>query len=220
MTVGAGLQVATMFTSPRDAHRFPDLARSDVVAMYLSRVIREGIGPEWLARYSLEQLGLAVAGLAVVLAVLCLALPGARRTIGANTVAGLLLCLASPAVFAISVMSNHTVADRYAALPVALLVTGLLILAAGVPRVGKALFALGCAGVVALGAFSWTTGPLRGEGPDYVNAVRIAARDDCPTPATIVPIPLAPVPVQWVSQLPCERLLDGRHSLPGFLNTL
>jgi len=130
-----------------------------------------------------------------------------RRRPGGDAVIGVVLVAASPAVFAADVLVNHTVADRYAAAPVALLVAGLLVLAAG----GRRLFHLACAGVVVLGLSSFATHPARGQGPDWVEAMRRAAAE-CRAPGQVVPVRVAPAtaePPGWVVELPCDRITPG-----------
>ncbi len=78
------------------------------------------------------------------------------------------------------------------------------------------LFAVACAGIVALGALSFETHHRRGTGPDYTDAVRRAATTRCPSPADTVRIQIAPVETpesglpQWYVTLPCSRLLESR----------
>jgi hypothetical protein len=213
LTAGAVAQVLTMVRDPRTPSPFPELARADLLDLYVQRVVRDGLSPSRLAGLSNDTLLLVVAAGAAVLLGLAVAAAAGRRRPGSNAVIGVVLVAASPAVFALNVLVNHTVADRYAAAPVALLVAGLLVLASGVPRAGTWVFLAACAGVVALGMSSFTTHPVRGAGPDYVAEVRRAAVE-CREPGHVLHLQLAPVPAEpagarWFTDLPCDRLLTG-----------
>jgi RNA chaperone Hfq len=106
----------------------------------VQRVVRDGLSPGPLSHLSDDTLLLVVAASAAVLLGLVVAAAGARRRPGGNAAVGAALVVASPAMFVLNVWVNHTVADRDAAVPVALRVAGLLLLAPGVPRVGRWTF--------------------------------------------------------------------------------
>jgi hypothetical protein len=214
LSAGAAIQVLTMVTDPRPQPLFPGPTRDDLPALYLDRVVRDGLSPVPLAHVPDDALVLVVAAGAAVLLGLAVAAAGIRRRPGGRAVVGAGLLAASPAVFVTDVLVNHTVADRYAALPVALLVAGLLLLVSGVPRVGSWAFLVACAGVVGLGAASFTTHPARGEGPDHVVEVRRAAATGCRTPEQVVRVRVAPVSERpgarrWFTELPCDRITTG-----------
>jgi hypothetical protein len=214
MTAGAVTQVLTMASNPRTPPPFAELPRDDLLSLYVQHVVRAGLSPGPLSHLSNDTLLLVVSASAAVLLGLAVAAAGARRRPGSNAVIGVILVAASPAVFVLNVSVNHTVADRYAAAPVALLVAGLLVLASGVPRVGTWVFLAACAGVATLGLVSFTTHPVRGDGPDFVAQVRAAAATACATPGHVVRIQVSPVSTEphaarWFTELPCDRITTG-----------
>ena len=202
LAAAAATQVLTMVRYPRTPPSYAGPPYRDLPALYLGRVLRDGLSPVPAAHLSDDALLLVLAASAAVL----LGLAGAHR-LGDRAALGGALVAASPAMFAADVLVNHTVADRYAAAPAALLVAGLLVLASGARRA----FVPACAGVVALGLWSFATHPARGQGPDWVDAVRTAATG-CRAPGQVVRVPVAPAsggPPRWVVQLPCGRITTG-----------
>jgi hypothetical protein len=207
----AATQVLTMERYPRTPPSFAGPPHGDLPWLYLDRVLRDGLSPVPAAWLSDDALLLVVSAGAAVLLGLAVAAAGARR-LGGHTALGVTLVAASPAMFVTDVLVNHTVADRYAAAPTGLLVGGLLVLAAGVPRV----FHLACAGVVVLGLSSFATHPARGQGPGWVDELRRAAAE-CRAPGQVVPVRLAPAtgdPPRWVVELPCDRIATGALDPP------
>jgi hypothetical protein len=218
MLGGAAAQVVTMLADPRTPAPWAELPRGDLLPLYGQHVVRDGLSPEPLAHVSGDALVLAVAAGGAVLLGLVVAAAGSRRRPGGHAVVGALLVAASPVVFVLDVWVNRTVADRYAAVPVALLVAGVLILAAGVPKVGRWVFLAAAAGAVALGAVSFATHPLRAGGPDFVADARRAADTQCVTPDSTARVGIAPLSPaggsRWTTDLPCARIFEGPLNPP------
>jgi hypothetical protein len=199
IVAGAAAQVVTMIRTPRAPAPGAPLPGGDLVPLYLDRVVRHGVSPRALGPVPDDALLVALlAGTAVLL--------GLTLTAARHVVPGAALLAASPAVFVLNVTVNRGVADRYAALPVALLVAGVLVLAAGVPGAGRRLCGLTCAGVVLLGCLSFSTHPPRAAGPDFAESARRAAAT-CAAGGRTVAVAIAPSP--WTTALPCARLRPG-----------
>jgi len=214
IAAGAAMQVHTMIAAPRRPAAWVELPQDDILTRYVRHVVRDGVSPEILAGVTDDTLLLVVASTAAVLLGLVVAAAGARRGVGSHAVIGTLLVAASPGVFALNLRVNHVVADRYAAVPVALLVAGLLVLAAGVPWVGRWLFLATAAAVVTLGMLSFATHPLRGAGPDYLAEARRAAGTQCPVAEFSARVQISPAPLdgsrpRWFTKLPCARIHAG-----------
>jgi hypothetical protein len=216
MTSGALVQVVTAFTSPRGAPASALPGWLEIAEEYLLRVLGDGISPVVLSGLSAGVL--LVAAIAVAACLFALGIETAEGRVHRSVLLGSTLLLSSPAVFAVSVVVNRTIADRFTTLPVALVVAGLLVLSAGNLR--SAMFA--CIALVALTALSFPTNPARGAGPDYPAEVRQAARAQCTDPDTggqrsgatarvgLSPLrPGAPAEDQWFVDLPCDRLPSG-----------
>jgi hypothetical protein len=222
ITLGGAVQLQTMVTHPRTPSPWPEIGWYDILPEYVGWVLRGGLSPRALASVPDDTLLLAAAGLAAALLAIAVAVGAARRRIGSHPVIGVGMIAASPAIFLVNASVNHRIGDRYAAVPVALLVTGILVLAAGVGRIGPGLFAVGCVALIGLGAASFPTTPQRSVGPDYVSQVEQAARSECSSMMDIVGIPIAPGhrgrdgEAQWQVRLPCSRLEHGQFE-PSWL---
>jgi hypothetical protein len=207
--------VWTTLAAPRTPAPWAELPVAELAPEYVRRVVRDGISPGPLSHLSDDALLLAVSASAAVMLVLMVAAAAARLRPATNAVIGVVLIAASPAAFVLNVWVNHVIANRYAAVPVAFLVAGLLVLAAGVPFVGRWLFLVAGAGAVTLGMLSFATHPQRGAGPDFPNEVRRAApRCEDALPHDWVRVPISPAAApgglqRWYTELPCDRLLDG-----------
>jgi hypothetical protein len=178
----------------------PDAAGT--ARIYTQGVLRDSLYPEVLGHAPTAVLVLAPAALMAVLAAVAVAVGGRRAWRRAAVAAG--LNALGLALLVVDTQANHSYVPRYGLPAALLLVSSLLLLAAGPGPVRQLLLVGLAVGGLVIGGLSWSVPTQRADGHLWGPEV-LRARSACAAPGT-ERIVLTTAPGQWRTALWCSWL--------------